>query len=171
MRTLRVRVNERAYTVSVDQTGKDRFDATVNGERFELEVATSEHIASWLVRYSNEPIHAQTRVLPNGKVDVWLAGIPFPASVQAVGIGRYPIAREALRQESIGGEVRSLMPGRVTSILVKEGEAVKEGTPLLILEAMKMQNEITSPIAGEVKSVIAKEGATVKKDSVLILIE
>jgi biotin carboxyl carrier protein len=48
---------------------------------------------------------------------------------------------------------------------------VKEGTPLLILEAMKMQNEIGSPIAGKVKSISVHEGATVKKDSILITIE
>jgi biotin carboxyl carrier protein len=63
------------------------------------------------------------------------------------------------------------MPGRITSILVKEGELVEEGTPLLILEAMKMQNEFGSPIAGKVKSISVHEGATVKKDSILITIE
>jgi biotin carboxyl carrier protein len=63
------------------------------------------------------------------------------------------------------------MPGRITSILVREGELVSEGSPLLILEAMKMQNEITSPIPGRVKSVLVREGATVKKDATLIIVE
>jgi biotin carboxyl carrier protein len=63
------------------------------------------------------------------------------------------------------------MPGRITSILIREGESVDLGTPLLILEAMKMQNELTSPTAGHVKSIHVQEGATVKKDSLLIVVE
>jgi biotin carboxyl carrier protein len=63
------------------------------------------------------------------------------------------------------------MPGRITSILVKEGEQVREGAALIILEAMKMQNEITSPANGKVKTIFVREGETVKKESALVLIE
>lgn len=60
------------------------------------------------------------------------------------------------------------MPGRVTSILVKEADYVELGSPLLILEAMKMQNEISSPIAGRIRSIGVREGETVKKDALLM---
>ncbi len=118
-----------------------------------------------------KPSRAETITLPNDRVDVWLTGMPFPATVQAVGIGGYSISPEEHRQRGIGGQVRALMPGRITSVLVKQDELVKEGTPLLILEAMKMQNEIGSPVTGKVKSISVQEGATVKKDSLLITIE
>jgi pyruvate carboxylase subunit B len=62
------------------------------------------------------------------------------------------------------------MPGRITSILVKEGEAVETGTPLLLLEAMKMQNELTSPMGGLVKTITVREGDAVKKDSLLLVV-
>lgn len=62
------------------------------------------------------------------------------------------------------------MPGRITSILVKPGEEVSVGTPLVILEAMKMQNEIVSHKAGHVTSIKVQEGDTVKKDDVLLQI-
>jgi pyruvate carboxylase subunit B len=62
------------------------------------------------------------------------------------------------------------MPGRITSILVKEGDEVKEGTPLLILEAMKMQNEIASPASGCVRKIFVRDGESVKKDAVLVSI-
>jgi len=71
----------------------------------------------------------------------------------------------------LGGQIRALMPGRITSVLVKEQEEVKEGMALLILEAMKMQNEITAPNAGKVKHVFVHEGETVKKGAVLVSIE
>jgi len=153
----------------VDQVGKDKFRAQVGGEFFEMENVSTDTITTWLVR-EDETVRAETIALPNDRVDVWLAGIHFPATVQAVGTGGYSITTEH-RQRSIGGQVRALMPGRITSVLVKVDELVKEGTPLLILEAMKMQNEIGSPIAGRVKSISVHEGATVKKDSILITIE
>ncbi len=171
LRTYRVQVNERSYTVSVEQTGKEKFKATLGDETFETEPVTSDKVSAWVVRSSDDAFHAQVKFLQNDKVDVWLAGVPFPASVQVVGVAGYAFAPEMPAGIRVGGVVRALMPGRITSILVKEGETVEAGTPLLILEAMKMQNEIASPIAGRVKSVQVQEGATVKKDSVLVVVE
>jgi len=171
LRTFRVEINGARYNVSVEQIGKDKFRAQMGEALFEMETVSTDAITTWLVRHANESVKAETMVLPNDRVDVWLAGIPFPATVQTVGTGGYSIPLEEHRQRSIGGQVRALMPGRITSVLVKEDELVKEGTPLLILEAMKMQNEIGSPIAGKVKSISVHEGATVKKDSILIIID
>jgi len=171
LRTLRVEINGAIYNVSVDQVGKDKFRAQLSGALFEIEAVSTGPITTWLVRHSNETVRGETMALPNDRVDVWLAGIPFPATVQIVGTGGYSVSPEEHRQRSIGGQVRALMPGRITSVLVKKDELVKVGTPLLILEAMKMQNEIGSPIPGKVKSISVREGATVKKDSVLITIE
>jgi pyruvate carboxylase subunit B len=73
--------------------------------------------------------------------------------------------------EKFGGEIRALMPGRVTSVLVGEGEVVELGDPLLIFEAMKMLNEISSPFAGRVVRVHVREGETVRKDAILMVLE
>jgi len=171
LRTFRVEINGAQYNVSVEQIGKDKFRAQVDETLFEMETVSIDAITTWLVGQAGEITRAETMVLPNDRVDVWVAGIPFSATVQTVGTGGYSVSPEERRLRSIGGQVRALMPGRITSVLVKEDEMVKEGTPLLILEAMKMQNEIGSPIAGRVKSISVREGATVKKDSILITIE
>lgn len=68
------------------------------------------------------------------------------------------------------GDIHAIMPGRITSILVKPGEEVSVGTPLVILEAMKMQNEIVSHKVGRVTSIKVQEGDTVSKDEILIQI-
>ena len=68
-------------------------------------------------------------------------------------------------------EIKAPMPGLILEINVKEGQDVKEGDPLLILEAMKMENVITSPREGVVKSLHVKQGETVDKDSLLIAFE
>jgi biotin carboxyl carrier protein len=116
-------------------------------------------------------MHAKAMSRPNDRIDVWLACTPFSATVQTLGIDGYTVGPEARTKSALGGEVRALMPGRITSVLVNEGESVKEGVPLLILEAMKMQNEITSPTDGKVKSVFVREGESVKKGSILVSIE
>lgn len=67
--------------------------------------------------------------------------------------------------------VKSVMPGIVTKVLVNPGEAVTNGTPLLILEAMKMENEIRSPGDGTVSKVHVSEGQTVNGGDALVAIE
>ena len=171
MRTFRVQVNNESYTVSLEQRGKGRYQVTLNGNTFEAETTSTGEITSWLVKGGSENIHAKALSRPSDRVDVWLGCMPFSATVQTVGIGGYSAPVEKRGKSMLGGQIRALMPGRITSVLVREEEEVKEGMALLILEAMKMQNEITAPNAGKVKHVFVHEGETVKKGAVLVSIE
>ena len=170
MRRFRVLVNAKSYDVSVEQAQKGKFHVVIDGAPYEVEGVTDLEVASWIVKSPSETLHTHAKVVPVDRVDVWIADMPFQASVQVVGIGGYGIVPEPQRSTS-SGQVTALMPGRITSVLVKEGEVVSEGGALLILEAMKMQNEITSPISGRVKSIFVQEGATVRKDAKLVEIE
>jgi glutaconyl-CoA/methylmalonyl-CoA decarboxylase subunit gamma len=67
--------------------------------------------------------------------------------------------------------VTAPMPGKIIELLVEENHNVKEGEAILILEAMKMQNEITTHVAGKIKKINIKAGDTVAKDEVLMEIE
>lgn len=64
--------------------------------------------------------------------------------------------------------IEAPMPGKIVDIMVEEGSEVKEGEPIIILEAMKMQNEISSHITGIIKTISVKKGETVMKDDVLV---
>lgn len=66
--------------------------------------------------------------------------------------------------------VKAPMPGKVTKVLVKKGDKVKKGDVLMILEAMKMQNEITSPVSGCVKLMNIANGKGVKPGEVMAVI-
>ncbi|MDD5571101.1 MAG: acetyl-CoA carboxylase biotin carboxyl carrier protein subunit [Bacteroidales bacterium] len=68
-------------------------------------------------------------------------------------------------------DVLAPMPGKIIELLAEEGAAVKENDPLLILEAMKMENEIRTHVSGIVKKINIKPGDTVMKDDVLMEIE
>ena len=66
------------------------------------------------------------------------------------------------------GSVKAQMPGRVVRVLVAEGDSVEKGTPLLVVEAMKMENEIKSPRAGAVRSLPVGPGDLVEAKQVLV---
>jgi pyruvate carboxylase subunit B len=86
-------------------------------------------------------------------------------------------ARPALlgkRKEALaakGARVQTPMPGRIVSVMVKAGQKVSKGQGVVVLEAMKMQNELTAPVDGLVKAVHCKEGDNVEQAKVLIEIE
>lgn len=65
-------------------------------------------------------------------------------------------------------EVRSIIPGSVTEIYVKEGAKVKKGTCLMIYEAMKMKNRIVAPFDATVKTVAVKAGDKLPKGALLV---
>ena len=67
--------------------------------------------------------------------------------------------------------MKSVMPGVVVSLLVAEGDVVEEGQALLVLEAMKMQNEIAAPTAGEVRHIHVAEGEAVSAGAKLVELE
>jgi biotin carboxyl carrier protein len=82
-------------------------------------------------------------------------------------------AKRRLRDDEIAtsGVIKALMPGRVVRVLVVKGDTVRKGAGLLILEAMKMENEIKAPAAGTVKEVLVAEGARVSEGETLVVIE
>lgn len=68
-------------------------------------------------------------------------------------------------------EVHSFIPGTIIEIFVKEGDIVKEGSPLLILEAMKMQNRIEMPFTARIKKINVKPGVRIPKKTLMIELE
>ena len=98
-----------------------------------------------------------------------------PVKVQSAPAAPAPVAaapKAASKPAAVSsGSVVAPMPGTVIKILKNEGDAVKAGDVVLILEAMKMENEIMAPKAGKIVSVGAAKSATVKTGDVLCVIE
>ena len=65
-------------------------------------------------------------------------------------------------------DIQAVIPGTIVNIFVKEGQIVEEGKPLLVLEAMKMQNLIEMPFTAKIKKIHAIEGARIPKETLLI---
>lgn len=91
--------------------------------------------------------------------------VETPFSMQRMKVlsaGRGKIDKETLKAP---------MPGKIIDVLVREGASVLRGEPLVILEAMKMQNEIQSPVNGKIEKVLVKPNSSVMKDDILVEIK
>ena len=99
------------------------------------------------------------------------AATPVVASVATapVAVSATPVAAKAPVSAN-GEKVKSPFPGLIKNLLVAEGASVKKDQAILVLEAMKMDNDITAPCDGVVRFQVVK-GANVETDSVLAVIE
>ena len=97
-----------------------------------------------------------------------------------VGSARYDV--EVRDPRSLRGRVRAVddhgpkkltapMPGKIVRVLVEQGDEVEAGSGVVVVEAMKMQNEIKSPKKGTIQTILVSEGAAVNSGDVLAIVE
>ena len=97
---------------------------------------------------------------------------PAPVAVAAAPVAAAPAAapKAAPVAAAAGEKVSAPMPGTILNVLVKVGDTVKEGQNLMVLEAMKMENEMLAPKAGKVVQVAVTKGASVATGDLLAVI-
>ncbi len=134
MTTIRVRVGERWYTVEVGDLSQSPVRVTVDGAAFEVDVAAD---------LGPTP---PRRGRPAG-------GLPIPAAPPSVASGSVVSPAGPPVDDDI---LRSPMPGRVMSILVRPGDAVSAGDEVCVVEAMKMEQSIRAHRDGIVKTVFVR---------------
>ena len=93
---------------------------------------------------------------------------PAPAAAPAAPKAASAPAPKATAAPAGGQTVTAPMPGNILQVNVTPGQAVKAGTVLCVLEAMKMENEIMAPCDGTVAQVLVSKGATVDTDAPLV---
>lgn len=128
-----------------------KYKITLNDRTYEVEVEAGK--AMLLDEY--ETIAPAAPVAPVVAAPV-VASAPAPTAAPVVTGG--------------GEAVEAPMPGSVLQVNVTVGQAVKEGDVLVVLEAMKMENEIKSPKSGTVTQIVATKGATVETGAVLVVL-
>ncbi len=143
------------------------FRITINGETYEVEVEDLGGDAP--VRRA--PVAAAPISTPAAApVSVPQPKAAAPAAPASAPAPK-PAAKPAAKPAVAGAEdVTAPMPGTILDVKVNVGDAVQAGTTVLILEAMKMENEIAAPAAGTVKAIHVSKGAAVNPGDVLITI-
>ena len=105
------------------------------------------------------------------KYRVNVNGTVYEVELEEITGATAPIAAPAVAPAPAGGEqITSPMPGNILSVNISAGDTVKKGQVLMILEAMKMENEIMSPCDGKVVSVSVSKGAAVESGTLLCVI-
>jgi glutaconyl-CoA decarboxylase len=194
---MKVIVNDKAYSVEAqgetvqrhhalltETAGVMALQVTVEGRPFKVRVEGGQPLATVTVDGRTYKVEAQRSgeayaVLVDGKAyRVAIEGAVSPAPIARPGTmaaprpaAPAPAARAAPAEAAAPGAVTALMPGRVVAVRVQESDTVEAGQVLLILEAMKMENEIRAPKAGVVKSVPVSVGSNVNKGDVLAVVE
>ena len=130
-----------------------KYKVTLNGRTYEVEVEAGK--AMLLDEYE--------AIVPTAA--------PAAAPVAAAPAAAAPAAAPAAAAVTAAGEaVNAPMPGTILKVNVAQGQAVKAGTVLCVLEAMKMENEIMAPKDGTVAQVVVSKGASVNTGDALIVI-
>lgn len=137
------------------------FVITVNGKSYQVAVEEVGAVASAPVQPVSMPAPAAVPAAPQAAPAPAAQPAPAPAPAAA------PAAPKATPAN--GEKVLSPFPGLIKELLVAEGAAVKKDQPVLVLEAMKMDNDITAPCDGTVSFCVDK-GANVESDTVLCVI-
>ena len=139
------------------------FIVTVHGESYKIKIAGVGHKSD-----QKRPFFLNIDGALEEVVIESLTEIVPSAGGEIVGES---IARSKRPSPKRDGDVYAPMPGRITKVIVKEGNHVKAGDTVLIVEAMKMENKIHTPIDGVVKEIYIKEGDSVNPDETLIYVE
>lgn len=164
---LSIEINTQKCEVGLTKTdGKVR--AVVDGREYDLEVCEPEKNV-FLFKYNGRIDEVMVYEMAGGVYVVRSRD----AEIKAVVTDPKRLRGSSIDAEHAGGaaEIKTAMPGKVVRILVAAGDDVQKGDGVLVVEAMKMQNEMKSPKDGVVKEIRTAEGSTVNAGDVLAVIE
>lgn len=162
---LEVRIGERARTVELERAD-GRLQVRLDGQALAADVV---EIAPGVYSILINGRSFEARVLPRGRrLDVSTEEGEFTAEVFDPRSWR---GRRGAQLEAEGmQQVMAPMPGKVVRVLVAAGDEVAAGQGLVVVEAMKMQNEVRSPKSGKVERLLAAEGQSVNSGDVLAIV-
>lgn len=156
-------IKDQKYEIKLERENR-KILAEIDGKRYELEASEPEPNV-FLLKYNNQ-IH-QIYVAPNNLVS--LGNHQF--EINLIDPKRLRGAGGASGQTDGASEIKTAMPGKVVRVLIEEGAEIKQGEGVIVVEAMKMQNEMKSPKDGIIKEIRFAEGATVNAGDILAVIE
>ncbi len=179
-------INRRSYTIDINKQHKptsitlNSVDYTLDWRQIATLAADSNGQSSEGGRYSlliggkSYEVFARRLSQANEKdgqtYEVLLAGQRFEVTVEDERT-RVLAGLTGAKVSSGAARIQAPMPGLVVNVLVEQGASVEQGQTVIVLEAMKMENDLVSPIAGIIKEIKIGKGQTVDQGAVLVLVE
>jgi biotin carboxyl carrier protein len=160
-----VTTNSRKYSVKLT----NQEEAEVNGKKIPIELIKLSHNA-YLLKYGNKVFEICTDNLSKDKYGFLIAGWYYTSVVRTKLQESVAEFKIKVGEQHSKASLVSPMPGLILKLKKKIGEYVDAGESLIILEAMKMENELKSPISGVISKVNVTEGQSVEKNTELIII-
>ncbi len=139
-----------------------KYNVTLNGKIYEVDVTESDAVVTGISQVPVNTVVAPAPVAPVAAPVAAPAPVATPEAPAAAPAAA-PVAAD-------GTQVKAPMPGTILAVKKNVGDAVKAGDVIVVLEAMKMENDIVAPCDGTVKSINAPKGSTVNTDDVLAVI-
>lgn len=161
-----VSIDDRKYPVIINEAGLIEID----GRKIKAELSQINNCA-FLLKLDEKPYEIVCHKLDNGNYGFLLEGWYFETTVRTKLQETAAELMNNKMKESHKSVFKSPMPGLVLKIKKQKGDSVKIGEPLIILEAMKMENELRSPSEGTITSINVTEGLSVEKDAIILTIE
>lgn len=162
------------------------YEVAIDGKTHRLELSRDD--GKWSCRLDGREIVVDAVLARPDVLSLRIGNQAYEVKCERVGgeqhlwVGSRRFAAEVRDPRSLRGRVRAAdesgpkklnapMPGKVVRLLVSQGAAVEAGTGVLVVEAMKMQNEIKSPKKGTIQKIFVSEGAAVNAGDVLAIVE
>ena len=166
---LQASVNNETYMVEIKREGQRVF-AKIDDREYELEVSIPEP-SVYLLKHEGKvhELYVSPKASPDSPIIV--SSRKGDIEVTLIDPKRLRGAGGAAGAADGVAEIKTMMPGKVVRIVTPVGEEVEKGTAVLVVEAMKMQNDLKAPKSGVVKEIRVEEGATVAAGDVLAIIE
>jgi biotin carboxyl carrier protein len=162
------------------------YDVSIDGKQYRLELDRGE--GRWRCRLDGREIEVDAVLARPDVLSLRIGNQAYEVKCERVAsdlhlwVGSARFAAEVRDPRSLRGRVRALddhgprkltapMPGKIVRVLVSQGADVEAGAGVLVVEAMKMQNEIRSPKKGKIQQILVSEGAAVNAGDVLAIVE
>jgi biotin carboxyl carrier protein len=161
-----VTINGRKYNVCIFENGQ----VELNGKMIAAELSKINS-CSMLLKVDEKPFEIAVNRLEEQKYGMLLQGWYFESIIRSK-LQERAYELNANKERAVKkADFKAPMPGLILKLKKLAGQQVAAGEPLLILEAMKMENELRSPYTGRIKEIFYKEGEPVEKDAVILTIE
>ncbi len=158
---------EQSFAVDVGPDG----EVIISGTSYRVDLRSIDGKALYSILLNDRSYEVTVEPGEGGAYNIFIQGELY--AVKVLDELHKRLQRIESRVHGPAGElpVKAPMPGLVVAVPVEEGTAVKSGQPVIILEAMKMENEIRAPRAGTVKAIRVAKGQAVNKDEALVILE